>query len=40
LAHQLRARGYHVEVRLPPMEDTDWNDVLTTEGGPSLDFTV
>ena len=38
LAHRLKAKGYHVEVRLPPFEGCDWNDVLASEGGPSLDF--
>ncbi len=28
LAHRLRGEGYRVEVRIPDLADTDWNDML------------
>ena len=28
LAHRLHTEGYRVEVRIPDLEDTDWNDML------------
>lgn len=33
LAHRLKTEGLNVEVRIPDLEDTDWNDMLLDQTG-------